>query len=92
MIIDILTLFPDEFYGFLNSSIIKRAIDNGIVQINIIDYREFSKDKNKRVDDYSYGGGAGMIISPQSIVDALKSIEGYETIHKVITSDRKSVV
>lgn len=86
MNITILTLFPEEFEGIINSSIIKRAIQNEIVSIKIIDYREYSNKKNKRVDDYSYGGGAGMIIEAQPIVDALKSISGYEQIHKIITS------
>lgn len=86
MIITILTLFPEEFEGIINSSIIKRAIQSGIVSINLINYREYSSKKNKRVDDYSYGGGAGMVIEVQPIVDALKSIEGYKHIHKIITS------
>lgn len=86
MKITILTLFKEEFYGIINSSIIKRAIENKVCEINIIDYREFSKKRNKRVDDYSYGGGAGMIIEAQPIVDALKSIPNFETIKKIITS------
>lgn len=85
MNINILTLFPEEFEGIINSSIIKRAIEAGAVKINLIDYREFSNKKNKRVDDYSYGGGAGMIIELQPIVSALRSIDNYENIHKVIT-------
>ena len=86
MKITILTLFKEEFYGIINSSIIKRAIENKVCEINIIDYRDFAKKRNKRVDDYSYGGGAGMIIEAQPIVDALKSIPNFETIKKIITS------
>lgn len=86
MIINILTLFPEEFTGIINSSIIKRAIDNDICTINVIDYREYSNKKNKRVDDYSYGGGAGMIIEIQPIVDCLKQIPKYQNIKKIITS------
>lgn len=86
MKITILTLFKEEFYGIINSSIIKRAIENNVCEINIIDYREFSNKKNRRVDDYSYGGGAGMIIEAQPIVDALKSIPNYDKIKKIITS------
>lgn len=86
MIIDILTLFPEAINGVINTSILKRAIDANSITINVIDYREFSNKKNKRVDDYSYGGGAGMIIEPQPIVDALKSIDGYKAAHKIITS------
>lgn len=86
MIIDILTLFPEAIYGVINTSILKRAIDSKLLTINIIDYRTYSKRKNKRVDDYSYGGGAGMIIEPQPIVDALSSIDGYQKARKIITS------
>ena len=86
MIIDVLTLFPEAINGVINTSILKRAIDAGAIKINVIDYREFSNKKNKRVDDYSYGGGAGMIIEPQPIVDALHSIEGHKDAHKIITS------
>lgn len=86
MIIDILTLFKDCIDSYLNSSIIKRAIEANKVTINVIDYRDFSQNKSKRVDDYSYGGGAGMIIEVDPIVRALKSIDGYEKAHKIITS------
>lgn len=86
MIIDILTLFPEAITPYLNSSIIKRAIDSNIVTINVHDYREFSRKPNKRVDDYSYGGGAGMIIEPTPIVDCLRSIDGYDKAYKLITN------
>lgn len=90
MIIDILTLFPEEFYGVINSSIIKRAKEANIVTINIIDYREYSSKRNKRVDDYSYGGGAGMIIEVQPIYDALKAIDPNHQVHRIITSAQGS--
>lgn len=86
MKIDILTLFPEMFSGVINSSIIKRAIEKGILQIEIHDFREYSNKKNRRVDDYSYGGGAGMIIEPQPIVDCLRSISGNEKARKILTS------
>lgn len=86
MIIDVLTLFPEAINGVINTSIIKRAIESNLLEINVIDYREYSTKKNKRVDDYSYGGGAGMIIEPQPIVSALRDIKGYEAAHKIITS------
>lgn len=75
MKIDILTLFPDMFDGFLNTSIIKRAIDKNIVSINIYDFREYSKDPHKKVDDTPFGGGAGMVLSCQPIYDCLLSIK-----------------
>jgi tRNA (guanine37-N1)-methyltransferase len=83
MKIDILTLFPEMFSG-LNASIIKRAVDKGLAEIRIHDFREFSSDKNKRVDDYSYGGGAGMIISVQPIVDCLRAIENFVSAKKIL--------
>ena len=86
MRIDILTLFPEMFTGFLSSSIIKRAIDKGVVEIRVIDYREYSTDKHHKVDDTIYGGGAGMLISVVPIAKCLKDIEGYEKAKKLITS------
>ena len=75
MRIDILTIFPSMFEGFLTNSIIKRAIDKEVVQVNIVDIRSFSNDKNKRVDDYPIGGGAGMIMMCQPVLDCLKSVK-----------------
>lgn len=74
MKIDILTLFPKMFDGFLSESIIKRAIQENKVKINIYDIRNFSKDPHKKVDDYSYGGGAGMVLMPQPIFDAVEEL------------------
>lgn len=75
MKIDILTLFPNMFDGFINESIIKRAIQNKKVEINIYDIREYSKDPHKKVDDYGFGGGAGMVLMPQPIFDAVDSLK-----------------
>lgn len=74
MRIDILSIFPHMFDGFLNESIIKRAIQKKIVEINIHDFREFSKDPHKKVDDYQFGGGAGMILMPEPIYDCVEII------------------
>ena len=74
MKIDILTLFPNMFDGFLNESIIKRAIEDNKVTINIHDIRKYSKDKHHKVDDYGYGGGAGMVLMPEPIFDAVDDI------------------
>lgn len=79
MKIDILTLFPNMFDGFLNESIIKRAIDNKKVIINIHNIRDYSKDKHKKVDDYSFGGGKGMVLMPQPIFDAVDSIKDNDS-------------
>ena len=67
MKIDILSLFPEMFDGFLNTSIIKRAIDASLVEVNIHDFREYSLNKHKKVDDYPYGGGAGMVMQAMPI-------------------------
>ena len=71
MKIDILTLFPGMFDGFLNESIIKRAIESNKVIINIHNIRDYSKDPHKKVDDYQYGGGEGMVLMCQPIFDAV---------------------
>lgn len=86
MIIDVLTLFPEMFDGVLKSSILKRILEKEILEIRIHDFREFSKNKHKKVDDTVYGGGAGMLIAVQPVVDCLKSIDNYKTAHKIITS------
>ena len=70
---DVLTLFP-EMFEIMNSSIIGRAIQNKLIYLNLINFREFSKDKQKHVDDKPYGGGAGMVIKPEPIYDAYTSI------------------
>ena len=74
MKIDILSLFPEMFDGFLKTSIIKRAIDKEVVDIQIHNFREFTHDKHKHVDDYPYGGGQGMVLMCQPILDCLKTL------------------
>ena len=74
MKIEILTLFP-EMFSPLNSSILKRAVDNHILEFNLVNIRDFSKDKHKKCDDYPFGGGAGMLMSVQPIYDAIKSVQ-----------------
>ena len=75
MKIDILTLFPNMFTGFLNESIIKRAINNEYVEINIHDFRKYSLLKNGQVDDTPYGGGAGMVLMCEPVVRAIEDIK-----------------
>lgn len=79
MKIDILTLFPDMFYGFLNDSIIKRAREKGLVDIEVHNFRDYSPFKNKQVDDYSYGGGAGMVLMCEPIFLAIEALKRDET-------------
>ena len=76
MIIDIVTLFPSMFEGFINESIVKRAIEKGSVTINLLNPREFTLDKHRHVDDTPYGGGQGMVLTCQPMFDCLKSIDG----------------
>ena len=70
---DVLTLFPEMFVP-VKSSIIGRAEKNNLIELNLINFREFSADKQKHVDDCPYGGGAGMVIKPEPVYDAYKSI------------------
>ncbi len=70
----IMTLFPQMIYDGLNTSITGRAINNGIISVNTVDIRDFSKDKHLKVDDYPYGGGAGMVMQPGPVCDAYQSI------------------
>ena len=71
---DILTLFPEMFTG-IKYSIIGKAIEKKLIDINIVNIRDFSKDKHKKVDDTPYGGGAGMVMKPDVVYDAYNSIE-----------------
>lgn len=75
---DVLTLFPEMFTP-LKSSIIGRATQNNYIEINITNIREFSKDKHKKVDDTPYGGGAGMVMKPDVVYDAIKSVIAKNT-------------
>lgn len=79
--ITILTLFPDVFENFKKFSIIKRAIANKKLKLNIVDFRQFSTNKHKKVDDYQFGGGAGMIIALPAIVKAIKK---YKTKNSLV--------
>lgn len=79
MKISILTLFPHMFDNFLTESIIKRAIDKNLVNIEVIDIRSFSKLNNNQVDDTPYGGGAGMVMMVEPVVDAINSVKGPDS-------------
>lgn len=72
MRINILTLFPSMFDGFLNESIIKRAIEDKLIEINIINIRDYALGKHKTCDDYSFGGGPGMLLKPEPLFRALR--------------------
>ena len=70
---DVLTLFP-EMFDAVKTSIVGRAMNNNLIELNLINFREFSTDKQKHVDDCPYGGGAGMVIKPEPVYDAYQSI------------------
>lgn len=89
MKIDILTLFPEMFTGFLETSIIKRSLDEKYVEINVHNFRDYSLDKHKRVDDYPYGGGAGMVLMCEPIFRAIESLKTDDTIVIMLTPSGK---
>lgn len=87
MRIDILTLFPEMFQTFKTESIIKRAIEKNLVEINIIDFRKYSKDPHQKVDDTPYGGGSGMVLMCQPIYDCIESIKKENSKVIMLTPD-----
>ena len=87
--IDILTIFPEMFEGFLNTSIIARAIKNKQIEINVHNFRDYSLDKHKRVDDYPYGGGAGMVLMCEPIFRAVESLRKEDTKDIMLTPSRE---
>jgi tRNA (guanine37-N1)-methyltransferase len=74
MKIDVLTLFPEMFSGVFGHSILKKAAEKEAVQYNVVNFREFADNKHQTVDDYPYGGGAGMVLKPQPIFDAVDTL------------------
>ena len=89
MRIDILTLFPDMIKGFLEESIIKRAIDNNLVEINLINFRDYSTDPHHKVDDTPYGGGAGMVLACDPIFRCIDDIKTDDSYIILMTPDGK---
>ena len=90
MRIDVLTLFPNMFEP-LKESIISRAIKTQKLEINVVNIRDFSKDKHKKCDDYTFGGGPGMLMMAQPIYDAITSIDGYQDALKIYLSPKGKV-
>ncbi|NLN41352.1 MAG: tRNA (guanosine(37)-N1)-methyltransferase TrmD [Clostridiales bacterium] len=84
MRIDVLTLFPEMFHGVLGTSIIGRAIENKILDINLVNIRDFAKNRHKQTDDYPYGGGPGMVMSPQPLFDAFYHVLDKSSSARVI--------
>jgi len=75
VIIDVLTLFPEMFTCFTSTSILKRAVDRQLVIINTHNFREYAHDRHHTVDDYTFGGGSGMILKPEPIFEAVEAIK-----------------
>ena len=77
MKIDFLTLFPEMFEGVLSHSILKRAQEKSVLQVNTVNFRNFAENKHGQVDDYPFGGGHGMVLKPEPVFNAM------EILHKV---------
>jgi tRNA (guanine37-N1)-methyltransferase len=84
MRIDILTIFPTMFDSFLGESLLKKGIDAGIIDVRLHDIRAYTDDKHRRVDDEPYGGGAGMVMTPQPMADAIESVVGERRVKKIL--------
>ena len=82
--IDIISAVPDLLYSPISNSIIKRARDKGLVQIHVNDLRDFTTDKHQKIDDYPYGGGAGMVLSPQPVFDCIEKLTSERKYDEVI--------
>ena len=84
MRIDIVTILPELLQGPFDHSIVKRAVQKGLVEINLINLRDYSTQKQKSVDDYAYGGGAGMVMCIEPIANCLEALKGQRTYDEVI--------
>lgn len=91
LLVDILSLFPEYFTSPFEQSIIKKAIEKNILKISLTDIRDFSEDKNKRVDDRPFGGGPGMVLCPKPVIDAIDSVKKDKT-HVVYLSPQGSML
>ena len=87
MKIDILSLFPEMFDGVFSESIIKRAVQSNKVEINIINFRDFTDDPHNKVDDTPFGGGAGMVLMPLPIFDCVESLKTEDSKVILLTPD-----
>ena len=88
MIIDVLTLFPGMFPEVLGSSILARAAAAGAIEVNIHDIRDYSADRHRKADDYPFGGGAGLVLSPQPVFDCIRDVAGGESPPMIYLSPR----
>lgn len=91
MKITILTLFP-QMFAPLEHSIIKRARESGKIEIETVDFRAYSKDKHRKVDDYSFSGGAGLVLAAQPIVDCIESVDPKHSAHRIFMTPAAPVL
>lgn len=91
MKINILTIFPDLFHGWMNEGIVSKAIKEGIIEINLIDFREYADNKHYKVDDYPFGGGDGMLLMPQPLFSAIEA-NNLQTTHTIFPSPKGRVL
>ena len=92
MIFDVMTLFPDMIRSVTSESIIGRSCEKGLITVNAVDIRDYSTDKHRRVDDYPYGGGFGMVMQCQPIYDCHKALTNGEKVHTVYMSPKGKVL
>ena len=92
MRIDIITLFPEMFRGPFDESIIKRAVDSNLIKYCIHNLRDYARDKHGTVDDYPYGGGAGMVLKPEPIFDAVEAVRAIISSEEGISGEQVPVV
>ena len=94
MHIDIITLFPEMFTGVFGESIIKRAVENQILQMRFTQLRDFAFDKHRQVDDSPFGGGAGMVLKPEPVYRAVRDVlsKSDNVARKVIITDPSGAV
>jgi len=83
---DIITIFPDMFGSLFSGGVVKKAIDAGLIEVEVHDLRDFSKSKHKQVDDRPFGGGQGMVLKPEPIFGAVEKIRGGEEIPTYLLS------
>ncbi|GKV67776.1 tRNA (guanine-N(1)-)-methyltransferase [Sporosarcina sp. NCCP-2716] len=76
MNVHVLSLFPEMFEGVFNTSMLKKAQENGAVELSVTDFRDYSENKHRKVDDYPYGGGAGMVLKPEPLFNAVQAVTG----------------
>ena len=86
MIFDIITLFPGMFGSLLTGGVVKKAVDNGLIEIHVHDLRDYTESKHKQVDDRPFGGGQGMVIKPEPIFSAVEKIRGGQDIPAYLLS------